>query len=161
MPNMKKEARGVAGDLENFLYEYLVKKAPFQLPMNLKEILVKIAPYVIIIMLIFAIPLILAALGLSALLTPFAAFGGAGYGYWSAMALVTGILALISLLLELVAVPGLFKRTYKGWKFAFYAQIVSFVGALIGNGVSGLLGTIIGYIIGMYILFQVRDLYKN
>ena len=53
------------GKLEEFGHEYLVKKAPFQLPDGFKEFLVKIAPYAIIIVAVLAVPAILALFGLS------------------------------------------------------------------------------------------------
>ena len=38
------DLKGALGQLEKFLEEYLVKKAPFTLPTNIKEIIVNFAP---------------------------------------------------------------------------------------------------------------------
>jgi len=46
-----------------------------------------------------------------------------------------------------------------GWTLLFYARIVSFVYALVSS-LWALIPAIIGLVIGLYLLFQVRSLYK-
>jgi hypothetical protein len=155
----QKEAKGAMDSLEAFLDEYMVKKAPFALPIAAKEFIVKVAPYLIIIFAVIAIPGILLALGLSTVLAPFAMVGyafGHGFGF---LAIISLIISIIAVVLELVAVPGLFKRTKGGWRLVFYSSIVSFIGSIIS--ITGIVSGIIGAIIGWYILFQVKDQYKN
>ena len=158
----KVEQKNVKGDIsqfEAFLEEYLVKKAPFAIPAGGKEFIVKVAPYLIIIFAVIAIPGILLALGATTILAPFAAVGyafGHGFGF---LALISLIISIIAVVLELVAVPGLFKRSKGGWRMVFYASIVSLIGSIIS--VTGIITGIIGAIIGWYILFQVKELYKN
>ncbi|HOW60641.1 MAG TPA: hypothetical protein P5548_01020 [Candidatus Moranbacteria bacterium] len=158
----KVEQKSVKGDIsqfEAFLEEYLVKKAPFAIPAGGKEFIVKVAPYLIIIFAIIAIPGILLALGLSTVLAPFAMVGyaiGHGFGF---LALISLVISIVVVVMELIAVPGLFKRTKGGWKLVFYASIVSLIGSIIS--VAGIISGIIGAIIGWYILFQVKELYKN
>jgi len=154
----QKDAKGAVASFEAVLYEYLVKKAPFALPAGAKEVIVKVAPYLIIIFAILALPLIFAVLGFSAVLTPFAMMGGYGYG-WGFNAIISLVVSVIVLILEVIAVPGLFKRTKGAWQLVFYASIVSLVGSILS--INGIIGGIIGAIIGWYILFQVKDLYKN
>lgn len=156
---MKTEVVGGMNKLEAFLDEYMVTKAPFALPGGLKEFIVKVAPYLIIIFALLALPLIFAAFGLSAVLGPFAAMGGYGYGYgWGAGVIVSLATSVIVLVMELMAVPGLFKRTRKSWRLIFYASLVSLVGSILAlNILSGIIGAVIGW----YILFQVKSLYKN
>lgn len=151
----KAQAMGLVAQLEAFLDEYMVKKAPFQIPMNGKELIVKISPYLVIIFAVIAIPALLGALGLSAVLAPIAALGGHVWGFGAILSLVV---ALITLGLELMAVPGLFKRTKGAWRLVFYATIVSLIGSLISYNI---VGGLIGAVIGWYILFQVKELYKN
>lgn len=156
--------KGIKSSIDQFaafLNEYMVKKAPFALPIGAKEFIVKVAPYLIIIFAILALPLIFAAIGLSAFLTPFAMMGGYGYyGHgWGLGVIISLVVSVIVLILEVIAVPGLFKRTKKAWRLVFYASIVSFIGGILS--ISGIIGAIIGAIIGWYILFQVRELYKN
>ena len=142
--------------LEATLHEFLVKKAPFAIPAVAKEFIVSVSPYLIIIFAILAIPLILAALGLTAFFAPYSVVVGGGWGF---SAIVSLVVAVITLVMEVMAVPGLFKRTKKAWRLVFYASIVSLIGSILS--VSGIVGGIIGAIIGWYILFQVRDLYKK
>jgi hypothetical protein len=152
--------KNVLAQFEAFLNEYMVKKAPFALPVGAKEFIVKVAPYLIIIFAILALPLILAAIGLSSVLAPFAMLGAYGYGIgWGYSAIITLVITVIVFALEIMAVPGLFKRTKGGWRMLFYASIVSLIGSILSVG--GIISGIIGAIIGWYILFQVKDMYKN
>ncbi|HRY82575.1 MAG TPA: hypothetical protein P5232_02655 [Candidatus Moranbacteria bacterium] len=156
----KADLKESANKLEALLDEYMVKKAPFALPTGVKEFIVAVAPYLTIIFAIMAIPIILAALGLSAFLTPFAMLGGFGYGLgWGFGMIVSLVVAVITLVMELMAVPGMFKRKKSAWRLLFYASIVSFIGGILS--IHGIVGAIIGAIIGWYILFQVKDMYKN
>jgi hypothetical protein len=66
------------------------------------------------------------------------------------------ILSIVSLILEAMALSGLFKRQRKGWEFLFYAELVGVLITLFSLTIGG----IIGLIIGFYILFQVRSYYK-
>jgi hypothetical protein len=123
--------------------------------MGLKEFIVKVSPYLIIIFAIMALPLILAAIGISTALTPFAMVGGYGWGLAAIISLATTVIVLI---MEVMAVPGLFKRAKSAWRLVFYATIVSLIGSILAfNIISGIIGAIIGW----YILFQVKELYKN
>lgn len=157
----KEKIAGATNQLETILDEYMVKKAPFALPTEVKEFIVKVAPYLIILFAIMSLPLILGAIGLTAVLSPFAMMGGYGYGYggWGFSMIVSLATAAISLIMEVMAVPGLFKQTKASWKLVFYASIVSLIGGILT--VHGIFGAIIGAIIGWYILFQVKDMYKN
>ena len=141
------------GQLEDMLQEYLVKKAP-AMPENIKEILVKFIPWINLIFVILGLPILLALFGLSAMMTPFAmmgGYGGTGFG------IVFQILTLVTIVVEIMALPGLFKKTEQGWRLSFYATLISLVTGLFGgNIVSALLGTIIS----LYILFQIRSYYK-
>lgn len=152
---VKKDIKGLIGQLEALLDEYMVQKAPFQLPLGLKEFLVKVAPYLIIIFAVMALPFILGAIGLSTVLTPFAMMGGYGWGLGMIIAVAT---AVITIILEVMAVPGLFKRARAGWRLVFYASIVNVVGNLLAMNI---LGAIFAALIGWYVLFQIKEFYKN
>lgn len=151
----KQEMLGLIAQLEALLDEYMVKKAPFHLPLGLKEFLVKAAPYLVIIGVVIAVPALLTAFGLSALFTPMAMMGGYKLGMLAWVGIVFSIGAM---LLEAFAIPGLFKRTHKAWRLVFYASLVSLVGSLISlNFVGGIIGAVIGW----YFLFQLKEFYKN
>ena len=68
--------------------------------------------------------------------------------------------AMIALVVELglmiAALPGLFARKMSGWQLLFYAQLASFVFSVLSGSI---IGALVGGLISMYILFQVRPLY--
>ena len=154
---MKKEVLGFVGKVEAWLDEYMVTKAPFQIPMSGKEMLANVAPYLIIVFSVLALPALLALFGFTALFAPAAmvAGGGMGWGFFGIVSVATSITALI---LNVMAIPGLFKRTHSSWRLLFYGSLVSFVGGVLSMNP---VGAIIGAIISWYILFQVKELYKN
>jgi hypothetical protein len=137
--------------LEKTLEGYF-KKAP-ALPAGLKELIVKFAPWLILISLILLLPAILAALGLSALFLPASYLGGVGFGLNYTIAMIISIGTII---LEVMALPGLFKRQLSAWRLVFYATLVSALASLIQLN---LVGLIVGTAIGLYLLFQVKSYY--
>jgi hypothetical protein len=138
-------------DLIGFLDFYLVKKAPFQIPDNAKEWIVKWGPWITVVLLVLALPPLLFVLGLGAVFMPFGGIGyAAGFTYLT-------IVLIAQLGLMVAALPGLFARKMAGWRLMFYAQILSFVFSLLSGSI---VGAAIGAVIGMYLLFQVRPLYK-
>ena len=138
--------------LQDFLDLYFGKKAP-QLPANIKELIVKYSPYLAIISIVIAVPGLLLALGISAFATPFFAMGAFHYG--PSFTLV-GLVLLLSLGLEAVAIPGLFKRAKSAWDLMFYASLINSFYQLVTFNLAGL---IIGALISFYFLFQIRSYY--
>ena len=139
-------------DLIGFLDYYLVTKAPFQLPDAAKEAIVKYGPWIAIVLLLLGLPAILFLLGIGALIAPFA---GAAY---ATSFTYTAIFLLVIFGLEIAALPGLFARKMQGWRLIFYARLIAIVSSL----VSGLIiNAIVGGVISLYILFQVRPLYEG
>lgn len=136
------------GKLEAVLEEYFVKKAPFQIPLGGKEFIVKVAPYLVILGVLFAIPATLFVIVVS----PLVVLGGGG------VALLSMFFSVAALVLEAIALPGLFKLTRGSWNLLFYASLVSIAGTLVGLH---LVNAVISALIGWYILFQVKELYKN
>lgn len=150
---MATQQKASLANLEATLNEYFVKKAPFQLPDGVKEVLVQYGPWVMVVMLVLSLPVLLAAIGLGAFLAPFAVLGGA-----NAAAFTVGTLfSLASLVFEVVALPGLFKRKKSGWNLLFYSNLVSIAGSVVALNVVGALLTAV---ISFYFLFQVRSMYK-
>lgn len=153
MASSKKELNASLTNLENTLKVYFVDKAPFQLPPAAKEFIVQFGPWITLVLLILALPVLFAALGLTAFLTPFAAMGGGRSG----IGLLSVVLSIVALVLEAMALPGLFRRSKSGWNLLFYSTIVSAVDNLVNLNIAGL---IVGLLIGWYFLFQVRSYYK-
>ncbi len=153
---MMEDVKNALAKLEVTLDQYMVKKAP-ALPIGFKQFLVKFVPYVVVVSAVFAIPSILAMLGLSAILTPFAMLGGSTYGV-GARIFSVGLTLLVSTAIQLYALPGLFKLTKASWKLGFYATLVSVLGDIVSlNIVYGVFAVLISW----YFLFQVKELYKN
>lgn len=139
-------------DLVGFLDFYLVQRAPFQLPDQLKEMIVRFGPWIAVVLLILSLPVLLFALGIGTLFLPFAGWAYAtGFGYLT-------LFTLVEIGLLVAALPGLFARKMSGWTLLFYSQLVSIVASLLGGWI---VRAIIGALISLYILFQVRSLYRN
>jgi hypothetical protein len=64
---------------------------------------------------------------------------------------------LVQIGLTVVALPGLFARKRSGWNLLFYARIVGFVTSLL---IGAIVSALVGIVISLYILFQVRPLYR-
>ena len=143
--------------LEKTLNEYFGRKAP-QLPKNIREVIVSLAPWVNIIILVLTLPLVLLAFGLGALVAPFSFLAGpqAGISYGLTYTLSMVVLA-VALVFDILAIPGLFSRSVKGWRFIYWATLVS----LVSNVISlNLVGGLVNVVISFYFLFQIRELYK-
>jgi hypothetical protein len=139
-------------DLIGFLDYYLVTKAPFQLPIAVKESIVKYGPWISVVLLVLALPPLLFILGLGAVIVP---FGGPGYA--TSFSYLT-ILLIVQIGLLIAALPGLFARKMQGWRLIFYSRLLGIVSSLL----SGLIvNALLGGLISLYILFQVRALYEE
>ena len=139
-------------DLVGFLDFYLVKKAPFQIPDGGREMIVKFGPWITVVLLILTLPLLLFALGIGTLFIPFG-----GIGYASGFGILT-IFVIVEIGLMIAALPGLFARKMAGWRLLFYSQLVSIVYNVLSGSIVG--GLLFG-LISLYILFQVRTLYRE
>lgn len=139
--------------LENLLDDYLVKKAP-SLPKGLTDFIVAVMPYLNVIFLILALPFILALIGISALVMPFSLVGGLGTGF-SYMAGV--IVTIITIVLEIMALPGLFKRQKRAWTLLYFVALIGGINSILSLNLWGL---VIGTGISLYILFQIKSYYK-
>ena len=145
------DAEQAPKDLVGFLDFYLVKKAPFQIPDAGREIIVKFGPWLAILFLIVLLPPVLFVLGIGTFLVP---FGGVGYATGWGIAVIA---LIIQVGLLIAALPGLFARKMSAWTLLFYSQIVGIVHSLL---IGSIVGGILGGLIGLYILFQVRSLYR-
>lgn len=148
---MTTEASAAPKDPMGFLDYYLVKKAPFQIPDAGREWIVKFGPWITVVLLLLSLPAVLFILGVGTFLVP---FGGAGYASGFGLAAI-GL--CVQLVLEVMALPGLFARKMSGWTLMFYAQVAGAVSSLLAGAI---IGALVGALISFYILFQVRGLYK-
>lgn len=146
----------ILSQLEDTLNDYFGKKAP-ALPANIQEIIVKLAPYLTILGVILALPAILLLLGLGSFATMLAPLGGAE-AVTTVPNMWLGIVLLIPVvILEALAIPGLFARKAVAWKYIFWALLISLVSSLVQFNI---VGALIGAVIGFYILFQIKSHYK-
>lgn len=128
--------------------EKLFKGLP-HLPENIREVLVKIAPW---IALIFGALGLLAGIGAMGV-SPIAMFGGARSGM---MVFLTGVLTIVSSVLMLLAFPKLKNRSHQGWVYLFWAEALNAVYALLVVSV----GSVLGVLLGLYLLFEIKRYYK-
>jgi hypothetical protein len=140
-------------DWELKLEEIFGKKAP-AMPANIKEMIVKYGPYITLVILVMAAVPLLGIIGLGAVAAPFALMGGVGEFTGFSLSMIT---LVVTLVLEVMALPFLFKRQMKGWRFMLYSTLVSAVSALLSFNLGSL---VIGTGIGLYILYQIKPLYK-
>ncbi len=139
-------------DWEEKLNVYFGQKAP-QLPKEIVNFIVKFGPYLMIVGMIFTVPTLLFAFGLGALISPLA-FLNIRYGIHFSL---TTIFSVITLVLNIMAIPGLFKRLKSAWNLMFYASLVNALSYLLSFSLGSL---VIGMAISWYFLFQIRKEYK-
>lgn len=139
--------------LETTLELYLVKKAP-AIPKQWKELIVSLAPWLTVVMLILLIPALLAIFGLSMFAMPFAFLGGFRLG---GMFILTWVFSAVLIVMYALAIPGLFKKQRKAWNLMFYAALLAAVENLVSMNFAGL---VVGTLLSLYFLFQVKEYYK-
>lgn len=146
--------------LESYLDFYLRGKLP-GMPENAKAFLVKAIPWIDLVMIILVLPLAFLALGLTALVDSFSFFGAmqasARISLSPGWDVVFYIFLFVPLVLQAIALPGLFKKSASGWRFSFYAILVDAIGYLIALN----FGSLIGVAISLYLLFQIRSFYSG
>ena len=163
--------------LEDKMEEYLVKKAPIQIPENGKKALVQWMPW---IALVFGILSLLSALGLWNLahraneLVNWAdqvskSYGGPGVGHtdYGLIFYSAFVVLVVSGVLMLVSFSPLRNRQKKGWDLALLGVVVNFLYGVVYlfSGVNGMagrfIGTILSTLIGLYLLAQIRSHYST
>lgn len=133
-------------NLINKLDVYFGQKAP-KLPKGFKEFLVQVTPYLAV----------LGVIGLA--FSTLAIFGVSGFAFafgGSFMIGVNLILSVALIVIYIIAIPGLFKRTSKGWTMMFYAMIVGSIQSLI---TASIVGFILTLLFGLYFLYQIKPYY--
>jgi hypothetical protein len=76
--------------------------------------------------------------------------------YYASGFTFAAIFLLAHFALMIAALPGLFARKRSGWNLIFYSELLSIVYSLLSYNI---IGGIVGGLIGLYILFQIRTLY--
>lgn len=149
--------------LEGWLEKYFVKKAPWQIPGNGREVIVKLIPWLNLILLILLLPALLVIFSLGSAIGVLAPSVGVAVGPLYYLAL---LVLLAQAVMMAIALPGLFKRKRTAWLLIYYATLISAVYALVDwiarpIAVFGFIWSLVATAISLYILFQVRSYYKN
>lgn len=141
------------------------------IPEGGRKVIADISPW---IALIFGILGVIGLLGEGALMTLIAIPALMTGGVWVIVGFITALLGLASVVLQLLAVNPLKARIKKGWNYLFYgvligvvSTIISVIGGVVGasayagaSAVSSLVSGALGFLIGGWILFEIRDQYK-
>ncbi len=122
------------------------------MPDSWRRGLVKILPVITIIGLIFT------ALAAFSILGIILGFGVAISMSMTAPLFIALIVLLISIVLSLIALPGLVKHAEYAWKLMFYFSILSFISAVLHGSI---LSPVITLAIQFYLLFQIRSFYND
>lgn len=134
----------VVPQLEQLLEEHLGARSKMLMPVAHQETFVRIFPWFALAFLPFhfgAVSLLLGATAVATLV---------GYFAWTSV-----WLPLATLVFDVIALPGLFARTRKGWAFFMYAQAASTVASLLDASLFGLVTS--GLI--FWVAFQVKRHY--
>lgn len=125
------------------LDKFFNKQLP-SLPTNVKDILVKVIPYLNVVGLVIGV--IVTVIAIPLLLVTF-----------QFLSLLGVIVSIGSLVFAGMAVKGLFDMKKQGWTYSYYSCLVSLLSSLIALNITGL---VIGGFVSGYILFQIRSYYK-
>ncbi len=165
----------LVNQLEGLCDEYLVKKAPFSLPDNLKDLIVKlsyplaiIGAVLMVIAIIGAVSGLLLSLGLSGLALPFS--GTDALPQFNILGLIMSALHLgisvLSVKLYFQAIPGLKTQTRQAWHLIYLGYLLSVASNFVSSHsiaflLVGLVPTLVSLLVGLYIWFQVKDRYTH
>ena len=124
------------------------------LPKGGRDALVSIMPWVAIIGGVVGVVLAIAGLGILTAFAPLALMvdGGAGIGG----GMVHAVILLAASVLLIMAYPGVKSHKEKGWRLLFWSEAVYLISAVISFN----LGSVLGSLIGFYIVYQIRSYYK-
>lgn len=147
--------------LENQLDELLYKKAPYQVPASGRETLVKLLPWIDLVLVVISLPAFFAIFTVSTVVGTLAAAAGINTGlmYWLSI-----VFLVLQLGLMAVAIPALFKRQRLGWVLMYYGSLLGIVYALFNwldtpAAVFALIWSLIVSVLSLYLIFQVRSYY--
>lgn len=133
--------------LEKEILPLFTKTVPFQLPVEWKEFIVKITPWIMLLL----VPLYIFVIGLTAFTSLFTAF--TDHPLWS----FGMILSTAGLICSLLSIKGLFERKREGWVWAYYAFLLFLLSDIL---YLNFFDAIITFLISGYFLFQIREYYK-
>lgn len=133
--------------------ENLYKNLP-SLPKEIKDFIVVVTPWLALVFGVLGVLGSLAAIGMTTFVSPFlVSSGGAGT---AAGLTLTVVLAFITSVLMVVAVPSLLNRKIMGWKLLFLNEVLGLLSAVVTISFIGVIFTLLWF----YLLFQIKSYYK-
>jgi hypothetical protein len=147
-------AEEYAKGLEHWLAPFFAKLP--HIPEGGRKVITDIAPWLSLIFGIIGLVGMVSAGLFGLILSPFILLGGLhGISF-----LITTIIGLVSVVFTLMSFGPLRAMKKRGWNFAFYSVLLVGLSTLVTLvlTMSGL-GGIIGLLIGLYILFEIRERY--
>ncbi len=139
--------------IENFGFRYFYQKAP-GIPEGPRRLIAKFIPWCLILFIIWQLYGLVQYISFE-LVTPSISylyvFGSGGFGIFGIM------LVGMSVVMELVALPGLMRYKRIGWQYFFYGQVLAIFNEMIHFN---LINLIFGGLISLYLLFQIRGYYN-
>jgi hypothetical protein len=170
-------AATMSQQLETKLNDVFTKSTP-QLPANSKKTLVEWSPWVALVVGVLSLWAAYALWGWAHAVTGLtdyvnslcAAYGGASCNTSSVDSMTLWVwLGLAVLIIEgvlyLLAFPGLRDRKKAGWDFLYWGALLNLIYAVISlftnYGLGNFIGSLIGSILGLWLLFQVRSMYMG
>jgi len=137
--------------LDSFFTDLFLKKAP-QLSKNTRGWIIRLMPWSALIFGLMALPGVLAGLGLSTITAPFWTLTGGRHFGW----VIGFLIGAAQVIIELMAVPNLFKKAKRGWQLIYQASLLGIVSSLFYFSGAGLAMCVIS----IYFLYQVKSAYK-
>jgi len=137
--------------LEKTLEKYFGKQAP-ALPKGAKKFIVDFGPWFLAVIAVVTLPGMISSLGI-------ASYFHSYYRAWhySSWGLASTLISLVAYGFSLAALPGLFKKTIKGWRLLFYASLINVLGEVISTD---LVSFVLAAVVSWYLLFQIKGSYK-
>lgn len=159
---LMQHAHGFEAKLEPFFAKFP------HIPEGGRKVIADIVPW---LALIFGILGLLGLFTAGALMALFAIPALLTGGIWVITGFITTVIGLITVILQLMAFTPLKARMKKGWNYIFYgvllgalSTIITVVGGVLSmstvNATSSLIGGIVGFLIGGWLLFEIKNQYK-
>ncbi len=136
-----------------FFDDLLGSKAPIQIPGKVRYLMAKFGHWLVMGMMILVLPGQLISLGMRAAMLPFASMAGTDSSLKLAFALA---MLLFLIVILIMALPGLQGRKMVGWQLLVLANGINMIHGLLTGAI---VGPVLGAMIGLYVLFQLRRYY--
>jgi hypothetical protein len=173
----KIHTRSVKESLLESAHGFETKLIPFfakfpHIPESGRKVLVDIVPWLALIFGIIGLLVLLGAGALTTILAIPALFTG---NVWVITTFITVLLGILSAVLQLLAVNPLKAKMKKGWNYIFYGLLIGVVSSVVSvvsatlttsvlyagtSVVSSLISGALGFLIGGWLLFEIRDHFK-